>query len=227
MKDELIDYLKNLKVLYVEDDKGIRKRVVSTLRYYFNEVYESSDGESGYDIYLSKKPHIVITDLEMPNVNGIDLVQNIRDNDKKTIIIVLTAYSSEEYLLSLINLNINHFMLKPINSGKLFDSFSNIFEKELQSQIEIVKDTILDKNSHEIIIKNSIYKLRKRESEFLYLLYQNKTQVVDYQLIEDEIWSNKIMTSAALKTFIKELRQKLPIDLIENIAGVGYRLKRS
>lgn len=227
MKDELIAKLKRLKILCVEDDEGIRKRVVSTLSYYFDEVFEASDGESGYEMYLSKKPHIVLTDIQMPQSDGVELVKNIRYDDKKTIIIILTAHSSEEYLLSLINLNINQYILKPINSTRLFEAFEKVFENELESDIELEKGLFLDLNSHELTYDEQKIKLRKRESEFLYLLFQNRQQITTYLMIEEELWSDKLMSSTALKTFIKELRQKLPLDIIENVAGVGYKLKSS
>ena len=115
MKPELIEELKNISILCVEDEAGIRQTIVNTLKYYFKDVYEASDGKEGFELYEYYKPKIVITDIEMRNGNGIELVEKIREKDFETMIIMLTAYSTEEYLMDLINLNVNHYILKPLN----------------------------------------------------------------------------------------------------------------
>jgi DNA-binding winged helix-turn-helix (wHTH) protein len=80
-------------------------------------------------------------------------------------------------------------------------------------------------DERELYFKNEIIPLRKRDKEFLVLLYENKNRVLTYSIIEEYIWRDKSMSMSALKTFIKELRQRLPIDLIENVPQEGYRLK--
>ncbi len=115
----MINRLKLLKILCVEDNKGVRKRLVNTLNFYFKEVIEAEDGEEAYEIYQGIKVDAIMTDIDMPNMNGITLVKKIRAKDSDIPLIILTAYSNEEYLLELINLKINHFILKPINAQKL------------------------------------------------------------------------------------------------------------
>ena len=106
MDEKVLEQFRKYRVLCVEDEEGIRKRVVSTLKYYFDDVIEASNGEDGYDLYLEYKPDIIISDIQMPKQNGIEMIEKIRKDDLTTIIIMQTAYSSEEYLLQLINLNI-------------------------------------------------------------------------------------------------------------------------
>ena len=89
---DITEQLKNYTVLCVEDEDGIRKRLVNTLKYYFADVYEASNGEEGYELYYEYKPSIIISDIEMPKKNGIELISEIRKNDLNTIIIMLTAY---------------------------------------------------------------------------------------------------------------------------------------
>ncbi|XPV67425.1 MAG: response regulator transcription factor [Halarcobacter sp.] len=223
--DELIEQLKNLTVLCVEDEDGIRKRLVNTLKYYFAEVYEASNGEDGYYMYYDKKPNLIISDIEMPEKNGIQMVEDIRKDDLSTIIIMLTAYSNEEYLLSLINLNINHYILKPLTSESLFDGITKVFKERLDEKITFSNDLYLDMKTRELYYKNELVVLRKRDKDFLILLYENKNNVLTYSIIEEYIWKDKSMSMSALKTFIKELRQRLPIDLISNVPQEGYKLK--
>lgn len=175
MEKELLEELKQLSILCVEDEPGIRKVIVDTLKYYFDEVYEAKDGYEAYEIYQDYKPKIILSDIQMKNCDGVELVKKIRQDDFNTIIIMLTAYSNEEYLMELINLNISHYILKPLNAKKLNDALIKLFAKN--SLIKLSDQLSLDLKKRELIFKeNEIITLRKREKEFLYLLYQKKVQ---------------------------------------------------
>ncbi len=119
MNESLLKQIKEFSILCVEDEDGIRKRLINTLEYYFDDIYEANCGNDGYDMYLLHNPTIVISDIQMNNGDGISLVKKIRENDINTKIVMLTAFSNEEYLLDLRNLNIYHYILKPLNSERL------------------------------------------------------------------------------------------------------------
>ena len=78
----------------------------------------------------------------------------------------------------------------------------------------------------ELYYKDELVILRKRDKEFLLLLHENRNRVLSYETIEEYIWKDKSMSMSALKTFIKELRQRLPIDLIANVPQEGYKLAK-
>lgn len=224
MNEVLLEELKNIPILCVEDEEGIRKVIVETLKYYFDEVYEACDGHEAYEIYQEYRPKIILCDIQMQNCNGIELVKKIRENDSTTTIIMLTAYSNEEYLIDLINLNINHFILKPLNLKKLNEALLKYLNKTLEP-ITLCKDLVMDLEKRELLYKNEEpIVLRKREKEFLQLLYDRKDAIVTYEMIEEELWIEKEMTTYALKSFIKELRAKLPINVIKNVPQEGYTL---
>ncbi len=223
---DITEQLKNYTILCVEDEDGIRKRLVNTLKYYFDEVYEASNAEDAYTLYYEHKPTIIISDIEMPKKNGIQLITDIRKNDLTTIVIMLTAYSSEEYLLSLINLNINHYILKPVTSETLLNGIIKAFGNKLENKIEFSDEMYFNMKERELYYQNKVITLRKRDKDFLLLLHEHKNRILTYSLIEEYIWKDKSMSMSALKTFIKELRQRLPIDLIINVPQEGYRLKR-
>ena len=170
---------------------------------------------------------VIISDIEMPKKNGIELISEIRKNDLNTIIIMLTAYSSEEYLLSLINLNINHYILKPVVSESLLNGIIKAFGDRLENKIKFTDDIYFNMKKRELYCKDEIIILRKRDKDFLLLLHENRNRVLTYSLIEEYIWKDKLMSMSALKTFIKELRQRLPIDLIINVPQEGYKLINS
>ncbi len=224
MNENLLEELKNIPILCVEDEEGIREVIVETLRYYFDEVYEASDGEEAYEIYQEYRPKIILSDIQMQNCDGVEFVKKVREHDHQTTIIMLTAYSNEEYLIDLINLNINHFILKPLNLKKLNQALLKYLNKSLEP-ITLAKDLVLDLEKRELLYKDEeAVILRKREKEFLQLLYEKKGAIVTYDMIEEELWIEKEMTSHALKSFIKELRAKLPFNIIKNVPQEGYTL---
>lgn len=226
MKPELIEELKNISVLCVEDEDGIRQTIVNTLNYYFKDVYEATSGNEGFELYEYYKPKIVITDIQMRDGNGVELVKRIRENDFETMIIMLTAHSNEEYLMDLINLNINHYILKPLNLKKLSQALEKYLVKS-SKPVMLSDDLLFDLQKRELIYKGSeIIPLRKREKDFLYLLYEKKDSILRYEEIEFELWNDKEMTSHALKSFIKELRNKIPVNVIKNIPQEGYTLQK-
>ena len=224
MDEKILEQFRNYRILCVEDEDGIRKRLVSTLKYYFDDVLEASNGEDGYDLYLEYKPDIIISDIQMPKQNGIEMVQSIRKEDLSTIIIMLTAYSSEEYLLQLINLNINHYILKPITSESLLGGIIQSFGKKIDKKIEIDNEFYFNIQEYELYYRSEIIHLRKREKEFLLLLCKNKNSILTYEQIEEYLWRDKSMSMSALKTFIKEFRQRIPLDIITNVPQEGYKL---
>lgn len=226
MEDKLLAELKKLSILCVEDEEGIRKRVINTLKYYFDDIYEASSGQEGYEVYKENNPDIIFTDIQMNNGDGIELVERIRSEDRHIKLIVLTAYSTEEYLFSLINLNIDHFIIKPLNTKKLQEVLNKIIKEKFSSVLEISTGVFLDLSTREVKYDGKSVLVRRRERDFLALLFENKNQcVTTYFQIEERIWENSYMSTSALKTFIKELRKKLEIDIIINIPQEGYTLR--
>lgn len=225
MKKELLEQLKNYTILCVEDEEGIRKRLVNTLKYYFDEVYSASNADEGYELYYEYKPSIILSDIEMPKKNGIALIENIRKKDFNTIIIMVTAYSNEEYLLDLINLNVNQYILKPVNSESLLNGILKALASKLTLKIQLNDNLCFYMESRELYFKDELISLRKRDKEFIILLYENKNRVLTYDYIEEYLWKDKSMSMSALKTFIKEFRQRVPEDILINIPQEGYKLK--
>jgi len=224
---QLKDILQNHTVLLAEDDDEIRKRMVNTLKFYFNEVYEADNGYDAYDLFLDKKPSLLISDIEMQDGDGIELVKRIRKTNLATPIIILSAYSKEEYLLKLINLKIDHYILKPTSNENLFEAISSALCEQHNTRLQLAQYTYLDIDDSTLYYKEEVVVLRKKEKDFLELLYQNRKLITTYDIIQDYIWTDKVMTDNALKTFIKELRKKLPVNIIQNVIQEGYKLVES
>ena len=132
----------NLKVLYVEDDELLRVKTTQLLGNLFSYVTTAQDGQEGLDKYKQDKYDIVISDINMPNMNGIDMAKHIKDIDPNQVVIITSAHDDTSYLLKLIDIGIDHFILKPIDISKLL-------------QVIFKVATIIDQ-TNEIELKNSL-----------------------------------------------------------------------
>jgi DNA-binding response OmpR family regulator len=213
---------KNLSILCVEDEIGVRKHLVNTLTYYFKNVYEANNGEEGLRLYHEFRPDIILCDIQMPIMDGIEMIKLIRKDDIVTPIVLLTAHNSEEYLIKLINLHVQHFILKPVNAKNLEEGIANAFQGKYAGNILLLEGVFLNIDNSALVVDENEISLSFREVKFLTLLAQNR--LIRYNEIENELWSEKAMSFDALKSFIRDLRKKLPFEMIENIPQVGYKL---
>ena len=218
------DRFAHLSILCVEDEPGVRKRLVNTLGFYFGTVYEAEDGNKGWKIYEDYKPDVILCDIHMPKTNGIELVKLIRKEDFSTPIVMLTAYATEIYLLELVNLHIHHYLIKPVNRERLIEGLESALRGQISGKMRVCSGVVLDLDRLVLVWENQEVALSKREASFTALLVRHGGHVVSYDLIEELLWSNRPMSQDALKSFVRDLRKKLPADIIENISQVGYRI---
>ncbi len=116
------EILRDINILYVEDDKEIQQQLSLFLRAKVGVLCTAFDGQEGLESYRRNKPDIIITDIRMPVMGGLEMVKTIRKIDQDIPIIITTAFNEPEFLLKSIDLGINKFMLKPINPYLLLDT---------------------------------------------------------------------------------------------------------
>ena len=213
-------------ILYVEDDLELQKNISLILKNFFNKVLIASDGDEAYDIYLENQNtiDIMITDINMPNTDGIQLCKHIREYQKELPIVIMSAYTNTDYLLDSIDLNVLTYITKPFTTQKtlgLLDKFLEFFE--LNNQKNLVENIKLDCENSLLTINDESIKVTKKEKIFLKLLSENQT--VTYDMMYEYMWDYEKSPSAdAVKSFIKKLKRKLPIELFKNQKGEGYYL---
>ena len=130
MDEKLLKKLSHYKVLYAEDDLGVRKNVNELLSLLLKEVYLASDGQEALELFKEHAPDLIITDIKMPRLTGIELVKKIRETDDAVHIIMITAYTEVDFMLQAIELSLLRYIVKPITEPKLFEAL----EKFLQSK---------------------------------------------------------------------------------------------
>jgi two-component system, OmpR family, response regulator VanR len=222
-----INEFKNIKILFVEDEDNIRINATSYLKRLFDEVYEAKDAFEAFEIIEYKKPHIIITDINMPKINGLEMIKKIREKGLDTNIIVLSAFTQTSYLLEAIELGLIKYLIKPIRHETIYPVLSKCVKKIKNDNSNIKyfsKDCYFDM-LNKILIKEEInIKLTNKESDFLTLLCENSNNFVNYDTIASIIWNDSFMTEDALRTVARKLRKKLPQNCLENFSKVGYKI---
>ena len=218
---------KNIKILYVEDDEIARENGVEYLENFFETIYEASDAIIALQLYEKYKPDIIITDIQMPKLNGLEFVKRIRKKDKKTQIIVITAFCDREYLLKAIELQLVKYLVKPVREKEFEEALLLCIDSLKEDSSNIVKldeSAYFDLFNKNLVINDEVIKLRAKEILFLELLIKNKNRYVTYEEIENFVWFDSVMSKDALKTLVKNIKTKIPKDKILNLTNSGYKI---
>lgn len=223
-----LERLKTLKILYAEDEEGIRKNIAASLRYYAKEVIEAENGKVALALYQTCKPDVVITDVLMPHMNGVELVTDIRANDETTPIVIISAHTDKEYLLKVVDMHLEQYIVKPVNLKSLLAALERCLRRISFRQAivyELPCGYFYDMDHKQLSFEGELIHLNKKESLFLELLLHNKQRIVTYEELQTHIWQDDVMTDSALRSLVRNLRKKLPKDFITNLSGVGYRFE--
>jgi len=139
------NYLGEISLLYVEDDENIREGFVQILKRFVSNIIIAEDGKDGLEKYLLYKPDVIITDIQMPKMNGLNMIEQIRQNNKDVQIIITTAFNDIQYTLSAIKLGVDGFFLKPVeNVRKYLEILEQKAKYALIHKENIKKDKIIN-----------------------------------------------------------------------------------
>ncbi len=224
----------NLNVLYVEDNADHQKHSLELFNKFFQNIDTTLNGKDGLVLYLKYYEEntcyydIVISDMEMPFMNGIELSEAIYRENNNQIIVIISAYNNPKYLINFINVGIYYFILKPYKINDIIGVFNQI-KKKLNSNNKHQLSLNLSYSSNKMTItyKNQEFNLTKKENLFLDLLTKNQNCIINYDIIYYTLWEDDISqgNSKTLNPIISKLKKKLQDDnIIKNIYGIGYKI---
>ncbi|SFV55677.1 Putative two-component response regulator [hydrothermal vent metagenome] len=219
-------------ILYVEDDDAVRDNYINYLKRFYEVVYGASNAEDAYQIFKSKKPNILVIDINLPGKSGIEFLQSVRAFDHSVKAIMLTAMSDVDTLMHASELKLTKYLVKPISRDELKDALS-VAVKEIVDYttyanrvIHIQDELYWDQDREKLIAEGQEIFLTRKERALLRLLFANVNNVVTSEDIIYELWYDyddaKII---AFKTLVKTLRKKLPQNFIKNVFGIGYKVE--
>ncbi|UFH60017.1 response regulator transcription factor [Sulfurovum mangrovi] len=219
----LHEKLQPLTVIIAEDDESTLKWLVKILSIYFKEVRGASNAIDALALFESSPSDVVISDIQMPQVDGLNFLQKIISIAPETLCIVMTAFTSPEYLNRAIRAGVGFYLKKPIDVDELLVAVaSNIARGE--SPLQPIGNHYYYDGKRKVVEKESeIIKLTRKEIALLELLLQHKHATVSIEQIEHSVWEEPA-SSDAIRMVIAGIRKKLYPEVIENIKGVGYRL---
>ncbi|HIP11274.1 MAG TPA: response regulator transcription factor [Arcobacter sp.] len=225
MKDcDLLDILSNKKVLCADDEKGVLSNIVEILEIFFEKVTGVGDGEKALQEAQNNLYDVLIFDISMPNMDGLEAIKMIRKHNKKIPIIVLSAHTEQEYLWRAVNLKITRYLTKPFDKKILLKALEEVALELVDYKITVkLTDEMKYDFSTKLVTKGElVLKLSKSESRLLEYFLQRVNQIITYDSILDYMWEYEKPTKEAIKSIVKELRKKIDCKFIKNLYGVGY-----
>jgi len=216
--------LKKLKVLLVEDERNLASLLKNAIGDNFYSFSVANDGEEGLKKFLQISPDIVITDIMMPKMTGLEMAEAIRGVNSKIPIIILSAYSEADKFLNAIDIGVVKYFIKPFDPDDLLDYINSIDEK-FESKLILLQDNFsFNLNTNSLYRNDRYIALSKKESKFIELLLHSDEYLVDDEKIKSCLWEDEEVSDERLRTFIRRLRIKTSKELVPNVKGLGYKI---
>lgn len=215
-------------VLIVEDDFESNQNITFFLRDKFKKVISAYDGVEGWSLYNDELPNLIITDIEMPQMDGLELITKIRQRDIDTPVIILSAYEHNEYLKKAIPLNLIDYIVKPLTFRKLSDTLNKLYKKHSfvhqRLPIDEKGDCSYDWDEKIIYANDKRIHLTNKEIQMVELLLSSKGQLLDYAEIGNILYPDSSDCHNSIKCIIRDLRKKIPSIALINLPKMGYKL---
>ena len=213
--------LKNLSILYVEDEKELRLVVEENISYFVKDVITAVNGEEGLELFTNRRDEIdlIITDILMPKIDGIEMVKNIRKLDINVPIIFTTAFSDTEYLQKAAGLSVDGYIMKPIDIEELMNAIQKASLKV--DNIRLSKELEDTAKKLNILNKNLEAEVEKKAADLkaLNIMLEKKNKELSRQLYTDELTGifNRKALVKDLETAINPFVAIIDIDAFKSI----------
>lgn len=219
--------LKNLTILYAEDNETTRKNIADTLGIFAKEVIAVKNGAEAIEMFEKKPFHIVLLDYVMPLIDGNTVARAIREKDPSIPIFILSSHLDKEKLLNAIKTGISDYLEKPIHFDALYAALMDGVQKLIDSGRLMTR--LSDEVAYNYVEKSlhtstTCERLTKHEYQFLELLLQRPMSLVPKEEIEEKLFSGEVEPNA-LRNMVYRLRKKIPADVIITIKDLGFMFK--
>ena len=233
-----------IHVLLVEDEETLAMIIKDTLEGQNFIIHTAADGEEGLRRFFELRPDVLVADVMMPRMDGFEMVRRIRQTDKRTPVLFLTARSAINDVVEGFELGANDYLKKPFGMQELIIRIKALVGKAFsfsEAAAPVVTDYEIGDYRFNSVTQRLKYvgpvlpthgerevELSHRESEILKRLCENRNQVVNTQNVLLDLWGDdSFFNSRSLHVFITKLRHKLSLDeriRIVNVRGIGYKL---
>ena len=219
-------------ILVVDDERDLLDLIEYNLKKEGFKVLKAENGEEGISKAKEHKPDLILLDIMMPKMDGLEAVEIMRKDDdlKKTPIIFLTARSDEKTEIDGLNKGGDYYITKPISTTKLVSRIKAVLRRfddseQTANKLE-VHDLQIDKDRYIVLQEGNEFQLPRKEFELLFFLASRKGKVLDRQTLLNKVWGDNIyVVDRTVDVHVRKIREKLGDHYIETVKGVGYRFK--
>ena len=218
--------MESTKILLIDDEPDILEFLEYNLLQHNFVVEKAKNGLKGIEKFKSFQPNIILIDVMMPKLNGIETCEKIKslDNSDNCIIIFLSARSEEFTQIAAYDAGAHDFINKPVKPKILIKKIQAIIKQKTPATITTKNEIRLDKPKHLVFLKDEKIKLTKTQFEILFLLFNHSDIVFNREKIIKEIWgSDYYITKRNVDVQIRQIRKAIGSDKISTIKGLGYK----
>jgi len=218
-----------MNILLIEDDPTLNDTITDYLKFKDNELTSLDDGGNAINVIDNTNFDLYIIDINVPQINGLEIVKYIRQKDLQTPIIMVTASIELGNIKSAYENGCNDYLKKPFYLEELEIRIDKVMGKNIDqnSLIHISETITYDLDYEELSVDGVIRRLRKKERRLLSLLFHNVNKTVTTETIENYVWENEIKDSYPLRQLVNELRKKFDNGekYIFTDRGIGYKFE--
>lgn len=220
--------LNSVSVLVVEDDDMTMLAIKQGLKPYCEAFYEASDGMKGLELFKKHRINIILTDIHLPEMNGLEMISEVLKLKPTQLFIVMTSHDTDKNLLASIHGGACSFLRKPLDIKDIQTALMLCSGKIKSTHRNISKEIVVDFAKEAIYKNGELVFLSQKCHKIFWLLCYNIEMLVGYDMFEDYVYSGDAINKGTLHTAILRIKQQLSKDLIiENVPNQGYILKLS
>jgi len=220
---------KNLKILYVEDQNKVRVQTTKMLNIFFDDITQATNGKDALSIVKDSHFDVIFTDIKMPIMDGLQMIEQIRKKDKVIPIVVFSAYDDKEYLLKAIEYGIDGYCTKPFRFNTIHDLIEKIINKIYAYQkkehiIYLIDDFSWHIETSFLYQNNQKISLTKHETMLFELLASSSNATFTSEEIEEELFDDLYTDNKRVRSLISRFKNKVEVSLIQSVYSQGYKL---
>jgi DNA-binding response OmpR family regulator len=216
-----------MTVFLAEDNFALSKALITFFKLKSYDIEHYDDGEKAFDnITNANIKDVYVIDINLPSINGLELVKQIRNIDKNVPIIIITASVNIHDFENAYDFGCSDYIKKPFNLKELDIRLNKLLQNNFNDKTNIIlkKNIRFDATSTTLYIDNKMVELRKKEIRFLTLLFENRNNKISTNEFEMYIWEGEIKDNYPLRQLVNGLRRKLKYDFIKTEIGIGYSI---
>ena len=219
------------RILLVDDEPDIIEFIRYNLLREGYEVYSASNGAEALQVAAQHRPHLILLDVMMPVMDGVETCRAIRQDPvlKDTVVIFLSALGAEEQQLTGFDVGADDYITKPIKMKLLISRIQAILKRVDQYQTDAdtkphKEELIIDTESHTATLNGERFSLPRKEFALLELLVSAQGKLISREEIYNKIWGQDVVVGdRTIDVHIRKLRQKIGEERIITVKGVGYK----